>query len=107
MDLLRRHGRVGLLYFSAQRIGGSWTWALHRLQLTDRTSFAALLGALLFLPWIVVIASTYQQMQQVTSWTMVPIASVDRFQAWGWNLSHVFFDMGLWPDNPIIDLVER
>jgi uncharacterized membrane protein len=63
-------------------------------------TLATLLGAILFLPWILVILSTYQKVQQVTDWTAAPIASDSRAQTWGWNLSHLFFDVGLWPDHP-------
>ena len=62
------------------------------------------LATLLFLPWILVLVSTYQQVRQVTRWTQAPMLAEDRALRWGWNLSHLFFDVGLWPDDPIMAL---
>jgi uncharacterized membrane protein len=67
-------------------------------------SLAILLATLLFLPWIIVIISTYQKVEQVTRWTTVPMVLEARIQAWGWNFSHLFFDVGLWPDHPLMAL---
>lgn len=67
-------------------------------------ALAFLSGMLLFSPWMLVIARTYQHVQHMTSWTMIPMSSQDRIQAWGWNLTHLFFDVGLGPENPIMML---
>lgn len=67
--------------------------------------WSALLSVGLFLPWILVIVSTYRKVQQVTNWTTAPMEAGSRAQTWGWNLSHLFFDVGLWPENPVMVIV--
>ncbi|MGB7415202.1 MAG: glycosyltransferase family 39 protein, partial [Thermosynechococcaceae cyanobacterium] len=58
------------------------------------------LGVIGFSPWLVVLLTNFQNVQATTGWTARPIAAGLRTQLWGWNLSHLVFDIGLQPYDP-------
>ncbi|MGF1601866.1 MAG: hypothetical protein ACFCU8_07565 [Thermosynechococcaceae cyanobacterium] len=59
------------------------------------------LGVIGFSLWLVVLLTNAQNVQATTGWTARPFDAELRTQLWGWNLSHLVFDIGLQPDDPM------
>ncbi|MBD2776419.1 glycosyltransferase family 39 protein [Iningainema tapete] len=55
---------------------------------------ASLLGALAFLPWVLVVITHSEQFKNTISWTDKKISLFKLIMIWGINLSHFFIDLG-------------